>query len=234
MTAAAAAPPRIVVSADEALVDRWTLQRRERQVTSAQLLEMALDALTSEDGAGGAETRHLARQLEAEQARSATLREELTAARAQASALRNQLQREEDDAIDPTAPMAPALDALWEGTHLPQLLLWRRDGAWLPEEEWPAHHRLVVHAARRRLAQLEERPSATAALNLSRVLQGDLVPLLLTECRLFATVIPYQSPGKAHDSLPPALVAAVIEARALRGLDVALDPYGHPVVTPER
>jgi hypothetical protein len=26
----------------------------------------------------------------------------------------------------------------------------------------------------------------------------------------------------------------VIEARALRGLDVALDPYGHPVVPPEK
>jgi hypothetical protein len=229
-----ATPPRIVVSADAALVDRWTVQRRERQVTSAQLLEMALDALTSGDGAGGAETRHLTRQLEAEQARSATLREELTAARAHATALRNQLQREEDDAIDLAAPMAPALDALWEGTHLPQLLLWRRDGAWLPEEEWPAHHRLVVHAARRRLAQLEERPSATAALNLSRVLQGDLTALLLTECRYFSNVIPYQSPGKAHDRLPPALVGAVIEARALRGLDVALDPYGHPVVPPEK
>jgi hypothetical protein len=30
------------------------------------------------------------------------------------------------------------------------------------------------------------------------------------------------------------MVEAVIEARKLRGLDVALDPYGHPVVPPEK
>jgi hypothetical protein len=224
-------PARIVISADDGLGDRWTAERQARQVTSSQLLTLALDALTSTDGAGGARVRHLERQLADERARSATLRDELTSARTHARALQDQLQREADDAIDLTAPIAPTLEALWQATHLPQLLLWRdgEEGDWLSDDRIPAHHRLVIHAARQRLAQLEAAPSASAALNFSRVVQSDLSPLLMSESGLLRGMMPYQSPMHALTDLPRQVAAAVILARKLRGLDPETDPYGLPV-----
>jgi hypothetical protein len=221
-------PGRVSISADAALSARWAAERQRRQLSSPQLLARALDALAVEEGSlsptAAAEVELLERRLTDERARVASLRDELASARAHLDALRQQLRRDTDEAIDPAAPdPSAALTALWEATHLPELLLWRRGDGWADGDEIPAHHRLVITAIHRRLQQLLLTRTAAAALAFSRLVRDDLRSLLLSETGLAG--VPYHSPSRAL-SFPSEVVGAVRLAREIRGLGPEPSPYG--------
>lgn len=222
-----ASKSRVVVSADPALCARFATARQQRQLSSETLLARALDALDAEQGSlsptATAEVELLERRLLDERARVASLRDELASTRAHLDALHKQLRRDADDAIDPGAlDLGAALEALWEATHLPELLLWRRGDGWADGDEVPAHHRLVITAAHRRLQQLLLTPTASAALAFSRLVRDDLRSLLLSETGLAG--VPYHTPSRAL-SYPSDIVDAVRSARSLRGLGTEPSPY---------
>lgn len=222
-----ASKSRVVVSADPALCARFAAARQQRQLSSETLLARALDALDADQGslspAAAAEVELLERRLLEERARVASLRDELASARSHLDALQRQLRRDGDDAIDPGGrDLGAALEALWEATHLPELLLWRRGDGWAGADEVPAHHRLVITAVHRRLQQLLLAPTASAALSFSRLVRDDLRSLLLSETGLSG--IPYHTPSRSL-SLPSDVTDAVRLARDLRGLGAEPTPY---------